>query len=151
MGVPNLCLKFPLVDSPGSSAQVRKTMTGRTCKSSHKRNLSVFIVVRAGLGFYNYTVKRHGYNVKQHEYNVKQHDCNVTRHDYTVKWHDYNVKRHDYIVKRHDYNDKRNDYKYSKYHQSKTNQISPKLHEIEAKQTIAPNFTGSNREQRKLF
>ncbi len=80
--------------------------------------------------------------MKQHEYNVKQQDYNITRHDNTVKWHDYNVKRHDYIVKRHDYNDKRND----KYHQSKANQVSPKLCEIEAKQTIALNFTGSNPE-----
>jgi hypothetical protein len=31
------------------------------------------------------------------------------------------------------------------------NQVSPKLREIEAKRTIALNFTGSNREQRKLF
>ncbi len=77
--------------------------------------------------------------MKQHEYNDKQHDYNATRHDYTVKWHDYNVKRHDYIVKRHDYNDKRNDYKYSKYHQSQANQISPKLREIEAIQNIALN------------
>ena len=42
---------------------------------------------------------------------------------------------------RHDYNDKRNDYKYSKYHQSKANQISPKLREIEAKQNkLVQNF-----------
>ncbi len=100
---------------------------------------------------HDYTVKLHDFNVKQHEYNVKQHDYNVTWHDYTVKWHDHNVKRHDYIVKRHDYTDKRNDYKYSKYHQSKANQVWPKLREIEAKQSIALNFTGSNREQRKLF
>ena len=76
-----------------------------------------------------------------------QHDYNVTRHDDTVKQHDYNVKQHDYTVKRHDfYNDKRNDYKYSKYNRSKANQASPKLCEMEAKQTIALNFTGSNRE-----
>ena len=33
----------------------------------------------------------------------------------------------------------------------KANQVSPKLREIEAKQTIALNFTGSNRKRRKLF
>ncbi len=77
------------------------------------------------------------------------HHYNVKRQHSTVKQHEYNVKRHDYIVKRHDYNDyndKRNDYKYSKYHQSKANQASPKLCEMEAKPTIALNFTGSNRE-----
>jgi hypothetical protein len=75
-----------------------------------------------------------------------RHDYNVTGHDYTVKQHDYNVKRYDYTVKRHDYNDKWNDYKYSKYDQRKANQASPKLCEMEAKRTIALNFTGSNRE-----
>ena len=69
---------------------------------------------------------------------------NVKGNDYTVKRHDYNVKRHDYTVKQHDYNDKRNDYKYSKYNRSRANQVSPKLCEIEAKQTIGLNFTGSN-------
>ena len=77
-----------------------------------------------------------------------RHDYNVTEHDFTVKQHDYNVKQHDYTVKRHDYNDKRNDYKYN---QSKASQASPKLREIEAKRTIALNFTGSNRERKKLF
>ncbi len=75
-----------------------------------------------------------------------QHDYNVTGNDYTVKQHDYNVKRHDYTVKRHDYNDKRNDNKYAKYKRRKANQASPKLCEMEAKITIALNFTGSNRE-----
>ncbi len=70
-----------------------------------------------------------------------QHDYIVMRHDYTVKQHDYNVKRHDYTVKRHDYNDKRN-----ALNTIKANQASPKLWEKEAKQTIALNFTGSNRE-----
>jgi hypothetical protein len=64
-----------------------------------------------------------------------QHDYNVTGHDYTVNQHDYNVKRHDYTVKRHDYNNR-----------SKADQASPKLCEMEAKRTIALNFTGSNRE-----
>ena len=58
--------------------------------------------------------------------------------------HDYNFMRHDYTVKQHDYNDKRNDYKYYKYDRSKANQVSPKLREIEAKQTIALNLTGLN-------
>ncbi len=39
----------------------------------------------------------------------------------------------------------------SQYDRSKANQVSPKLCEIEAKRTIALNFTGSNRERRKLF
>jgi hypothetical protein len=64
-----------------------------------------------------------------------------------VKQHDYNVKRNDYTVKQHDYNDKRNDYKYCKYNRSRANQVSPNL--MEAKRTIALNFTGSNRERRK--
>ncbi len=68
------------------------------------------------------------------------------RHDYNVMGHDNNGKQHDYNVKRHDYNDKRNDYKYSKYVGSKANQAIPKLCEMEAKRTIALNFTGSNRE-----
>ncbi len=75
-----------------------------------------------------------------------RHDNNVTGHDFTVKQHDYNVKQHDYTIKRHDYNDKRNEYKYSKYHRSKANQASPKHCEMEAKRTIALNFTVSNRE-----
>ncbi len=75
-----------------------------------------------------------------------RHDYNVTGHDYTVKQHDYNVKRHDYTVKRHNYNDKWNDYKYSKFNRSKANQASPNFCEMEAKRTIALNFTGSNRE-----
>ena len=77
---------------------------------------------------------RHDYNVTGHDYTVKQHDYNVKRHDYTVK-------QHDYTVKQHDYNDKGNYYKYSKYHRSKANQASPKLCEMEAKRTIALNFT----------
>ncbi len=55
--------------------------------------------------------------------------------------HDYNVTGHDYTVKQHDYNVKRNDYKYTKYHRSKANQARPKLCEMEAKRTIAINFT----------
>ncbi len=54
------------------------------------------------------------------------------------------MKWHDYTVKRQNYNNKRNDYKCYKYDRSKANQVSPKLCEIEAKQTIAVNFTGSN-------
>jgi hypothetical protein len=75
-----------------------------------------------------------------------RHDYIVTGHDYSVQQHDSYVKWHDYTVKRHDYNDKRNDYKYSKYDRSKANQASLKLCEMEAKRTIALNFTGSNRE-----
>jgi len=51
------------------------------------------------------------------------------------------MKWHDYTVKQQNYNNKGNDYKYDR---SKANQVSPKLCEIEAKQTIALNFTGSN-------
>jgi hypothetical protein len=51
------------------------------------------------------------------------------------------MKWHDYTVKQQNYNNKGNDYKYDR---SKANQVSPKLREIEAKQTIALNFTGSN-------
>ncbi len=54
------------------------------------------------------------------------------------------MKWHDYTVKRQNYNNKWNDYKYYKYDRSKANQVSLKLREIEAKQTIALNFTGSN-------
>ncbi len=74
-----------------------------------------------------------------------QRDYNVTRHDYTVKQHDYNVKRHDYIpssgmiimISRMIINS---------LNTIKAHQASPKLCEMEAKQTIALNFTGSNRE-----
>ncbi len=75
-----------------------------------------------------------------------QHDYNVTGLDYTVKQHDYNVKRHDYTVKRHDYTVMISGMIINTLNTIKANQASPKLCEMEAKRTIALNFTGSNRE-----